>query len=314
MPRIITNLSSHRGFSIEEFKKKCNKILINMNCGGLGDVFIHRMIFEDIKLLMPNINITFACAKEYHPAIEDHPYIDNLEDSEKVNKNDFLVYYQTGKVCTDYEMKISPFSNLHRSDIIADYLGLELTKHQMHINLDNKYIKQANEKLSNKKIKFAICPVSGISSKNITINQIKLIKEKIDFLGGYLYCIHNKFIKEIHDLGIPIWNNLSIKEWMGALSAADYVISVDTAAFHYCGGINKPLLGIFSFTDGKVYGKYYDFILVQKHRDDGNWDCGPCYKWTSCPKTSNNLKPCISEITDEMILNGIDSLVKKYKI
>jgi hypothetical protein len=311
MPRVITNLNSHKGFSIEEFNKICNKILINMEVGGLGDVFIHRMIFEDIKLLMPNSNITFACPKKYHQAIEDHPFVDKIEDSETVSANEFLIHYQTGRVCTDYEIKISPFSDLHRSDIIAKHIGLELTKHKMHINLNKKYIEQANERLNTNKIKFAICPVSGISSKNITVQQIKLIKEKIDSLGGYLYCIHNEFVPEIANLGITIWNDLSIKQWMGALSAADYVISVDTAAFHYCGGINKRLLGVFSFTDGKVYGKYYDFVLVQKHRDNGDWNCGPCYKWTSCSKTNENLKPCISEITDKMILEGIDSLVKK---
>lgn len=309
MPRIISRFNSHKGFSIDKFSKICNKILINMETGGLGDVYIHRMIFEDIKILMPEINITFACEKKYHEAIEDHPFIDNLEDSKKIDENNFLVHYKTGSVCSDYEMKLAPFSNLNRSDIIANYLGFELTKHNMHINLDKKYIQQAESRANTKKLKFALCPISSEISKNITLKQIELIKNKIDILNGYLYCVHNKFVPEIHKLGIPIWDNLSIKEWMGSLSAADYVISVDTAAFHYCGGTGKRLLGIFSHTDGKVYGKYYNFILVQKHRDNGDWNCGPCYSYMSCPKSNHIIKPCMSEISDDMIINGINKLI-----
>jgi len=43
------------------------------------------------------------------------------------------------------------------------------------------------------------------------------------------------------------------------------------------GGLGKPLCGIFTFADGKIYGKHYDFVLVQKHRDNGNWNCGSCF-------------------------------------
>lgn len=310
MSRIAT---LNESCSIKRYNEIYKKILISMECGGLGDVFIHRMIFEDIKKLMPESFVTFACQEKYLDAVCDHPYIDEVVDYKKVDVSNFLVQYSTGLVCTRHENKMAPFSTEHRSDIIADSIGLNLKNHNMHINLDEKYIIEAKNKLT-KKPNFALCPISAISSKNITIEQIKAIKKKIDDLGGYLYCVHNKHIKEIEDLNIPIWTGLNIKQWMGSLSAADYVISVDTAAFHYSGGIGKPLCGIFSFVDGKVYGKYYNFTLVQKHRDNGNWDCGPCYNWTICPKSKCASKPCITELSNQEILDGIDTMILKHPI
>ena len=74
------------------------------------------------------------------------------------------------------------------------------------------------------------------------------------------------------------------------------------------------MTGIFTFANGKTYGKYYDFILVQKHMDDGNWDCGPCYNYRICPKTQKELKPCLTELTEKEIKEGINKMFKKWPI
>jgi hypothetical protein len=80
------------------------------------------------------------------------------------------------------------------------------------------------------------------------------------------------------------------------------------------GELKKPLVGVFTFADGKVYGRYYDFVLVQKHRDNGDWDCGPCYNWGNCTKTEKVPKPCLTEITAEMIIEGVDKMFDKWPL
>jgi ADP-heptose:LPS heptosyltransferase len=99
--------------------------------------------------------------------------------------------------------------------------------------------------------------------------------------------------------------------WKSVIAAVDYVISIDTAAFHLAGGMKKPLIGIFSWTNGKVYGKHYDFMLVQKHKDcDPDW-CGPCNNWQMCPKVPlHHPKPCVAETKANEIMNAFDLLVK----
>ena len=140
------------------------------------------------------------------------------------------------------------------------------------------------------------------------------VSKKLQKMGCNVVALHKTPIEElrVNDVN-TIWG-ISIKQWMGILEAADYVISVDTAAFHFAGGIKKPLVGIFTFMDGKTYGKYYDFVLVQKHRDNGDWDCGPCFDWPQCPKCPKNnpLKPCLTEISVDMIMEGIEKMFELW--
>ena len=128
--------------------------------------------------------------------------------------------------------------------------------------------------------------------------------------GYFVYGIHNEPIDVFTELGIPQFINIELESWCGLVAVTDYVISVDTGTFHLAGALKRPLLGIFSFTDGKIYGKYYDFVLVQKHRDNGDWDCGPCFVCVVCPKSKELRKPCMTEITSIDIINGFKKLKK----
>ena len=99
---------------------------------------------------------------------------------------------------------------------------------------------------------------------------------------------------------------------LGFINACDYIVSVDTAQFHAAGGLKKPLVGIYTFADGDVYGRYYQFELVQKHRKNGDWDCGPCYAWANCSVTKDMPKPCLEELSVDLIMDGVDRMFEKW--
>jgi hypothetical protein len=99
-----------RILNLRDFYAKRNKILIVRSVGGLGDIFMHRMIFEDFKRIMPDAEIHFACPKIYHDALIDHPFIDKVLDSATVDKSDYIISYNTTTACGRYEMKMAPFS------------------------------------------------------------------------------------------------------------------------------------------------------------------------------------------------------------
>jgi hypothetical protein len=296
--------------SVRDFYNKRNRILVLRETGGLGDILMHRMMFEDFKLLAPDLNVCFACPEKYHEAVEDHPYIDEILDSKKIDPRDFVMSYTTTSACTRHEMMMAPLSKKNRADIWANHCGVELTRHNMHINLESRYAEAARERLGAQNgPKIALCPISAMIVKNLTTEQQNGLIARLRLLGCYTYILHNKPLPEVD---APVWNGLSIREWMGAIDAADYVISVDTAGFHYAGGTGKPLTGIFTFADGKVYGRHYDFVLVQKHWDNGDWDCGPCYSWPNCPKVKTVPKPCLTELTIDIMMDGVQQMMEKW--
>lgn len=308
---------ANRILGLKEFSEKRNKVLIIRSVGGLGDIFMHRMMFENFKTIMPDAELHFCCPKYYHDALKDHPFIDKILDVSEADKREYIVSYNTSTVCGRTEMKYVPFSGPHRSDIWANHCGVNLTKHDMHIRITDEEKKEAQEIIEKSRDRsghsVVICPVSAMTTKNLQSHQLGGVVESMRSIGLFPFCLHNTIIDDCLKNNIPIIAEKRIRIWMAILNQADYVVSVDTAAFHCAGGMNKPLVGIFTFIDGKVYGKYFDFILVQKHRDcDPNWTCGPCYDWHKCPKTSNIPKPCLTEITVENIMTAVNNMLIKW--
>jgi ADP-heptose:LPS heptosyltransferase len=292
-------------FNLNEFIEKRDDVLILRNHGGLGDIFMHRMMFADFKRLAPEAKITFALPKQYHDAVSDHPFIDHIVDCNKVDRSQFPISYNTSKACIRYELKIAPLSDKHRSDIWADQCGITLQDHRMHIILTEEEKQKGRDLIEKHRTNSGpvviLVPISAMKAKNLSESQQKTIINNSKARGCCVIGLHNKPIPTL-----PTISNVSIREWMAVLYAADYVVSVDTAAFHFAGGVGKPLMGIFTFADGKVYGKYFDFVLVQKHRDDG-FACGPCYAWARCPYPGS-VKPCLAQIDDKMLNEGLEKL------
>jgi ADP-heptose:LPS heptosyltransferase len=314
---IKPTVTKRKEFSIREFHEKRNKVLILRTVGGAGDILMHRMMFEDFKLIMPECSICFACPTKYHALVKDHPFIDELLDWTKVDYHDYIVSYNTSKACGRYEITKAPFADLHRSDIWAEHCGVKLTRHNMHVTVDPEALKFGREKLKQMgrppgQPAVLLCPVSAMLVKNMTDEQMIGLVGGLRAMGCFVYATHYMPIPILTKLNVPQLYGVKLSEWMGVVATCDYCVSVDTASFHFAGGIGKPVVGMFTFADGKVYGKYYDFELVQKHRDNGDWPCGPCYNWTLCPKTNKTLKPCLTEITSDMLMDGVQRMFRKH--
>jgi len=307
-----------RTLNMREFFGKRNKVLIIRAVGGLGDILMHRMMFQDFKELIGDGEVHFACPAQYHAAVQDHPYLSKVLDSSTVDKSDYIISYNTTTACGRYEMRMAPFADLNRSDIWSQHCGVTLKHHDMHIQLTESEKQEGFNILENYRDRpgpsVLVCPVSAMMNKNLLDHQLAAVVRNLHERGCYVAGLHNYPLVPLTKRQLPSIHSLNIRQWMSAINAADYVVSVDTSAFHCAGGLKKPLLGIFTFADGKVYGRHYPTAeLVQKHRDtDPNWTCGPCYNWGECPKTKQNPKPCLTEISNDMLINGLDRMFSKF--
>lgn len=303
-----------RVLSLKEFYERRNKILVFRNTGGLGDILMHRMMFEDFHRVMPDIELHFACPPQYHSAVEDHPYVSKILNSFEVQRRNYIVHYNTTTACGRYEMKIAPYSDKHRSDIWADQCGLILTNHNMHINLTDKEKQYGKDLIEQYRDcqgpAVCISPISAMNNKDLLPDQITGIVKGLKERGYYAFGLHNHPLYTFIKNKIPSISNTSIREWMGILNQTDYVISVDTAAFHCAGGMGKPLLGIFTFVNSKTYSKYYPKVeLIQGNCPDGHIGC---YNWGICPYLNRPELPCRSNIKVDDILLNFDKLTKKW--
>lgn len=304
--------------SLRDFYEKRNKILVISDTGGAGDILMHRMIFEDMKKTHPDLEIHFAVPLAYFDLACGHPYIDKVVNARVIDENEYIVTYKTTTCCTRYEYSNAPLVDKHRSDIWANHCGIELTNHNMHLSVPPEAQKKANERVEkyrkNGKPVVCFCPISAGVQKDLdrwqSNNFLKLVDSKFN-----VFALH---YSELSWLMCPTEWNMGVWEWIGVLNAADYIVSVDTGSFHAANGLNKPTVGIFTWVDGEIYGKYHPkFVLVQKHRKHTpGWTCGPCYDWPQCPRVhpDNKRKPCITELTGDEIAQGLFKLAERYPV
>jgi ADP-heptose:LPS heptosyltransferase len=300
--------------SIRDFHEKKNRVLIIRDGGGVGDILMLRMMLDDFKRIMPEAEITVATIPAYFAIVKDHPCVHSAINSREVDENKFLLSYNVTSICVRYESKIAPKSDMHRSDIWAAHCGVKLESHNMHLKVDEDKQLYAVKMFAglgiNKRPIVAFSPLSSSPSKNLDLGQINAVIEGVRASGCEIFIAN---YKEVGGVDCPTASGLDLEHWMACISQSDYVISVDTGTFHAANGFNKPTVGIFGWADGKVYGKYHDkMMLVQKHRDEIEGWCGPCYNWQVCPKTSQPSKPCMSELTGHDIVEAFRELVRRY--
>ncbi|MCH7605484.1 glycosyltransferase family 9 protein [Patescibacteria group bacterium] len=300
--------------SLKDFYEKRNKILMIRSVGGLGDIIMHRMIFEDIKLLMPEAEVHFACPRQYHDAVKDHPLIDKLISIEDIDKSKYILSYNTTTACGRTEMRLAPHSGYHRSDIWANHCGIELTRHNMHFVLTNEEKEEGKRIIENVRDRegpsVLVCPTSAMVNKNLLDRQLLELTEGIRDRGLYPFGLHNHPLLILAKNDMPYISNINIRQWLSVIHQADYVVSVDTATFHAAGGMKKPLVGTFTFTNAETYGKYYPTVeLVQGHCPAGY---SGCYNWGVCPYIEDGpVVPCCSNISSESILKAFDKILVK---
>lgn len=317
--------------SIDEFYQKRNRVLLIRNARGLGDIFMCRMLFQDFKKVMPEMHLVFACPKPYHDAVKDHPFVDEVIDSTSLNRNNYLISYDISTCCIKWECKHAPNANKHRADIWAEHCGVKLENHDMHLKplseemmrfgkMQVQRIREMSPRLYDPKTPNVLfTPIAFDKLRTFTDEQIVGVVNHLRDRGVFVYSTHHTPVPILENLGVPVLHGFGTMQWMSFIQAADYVVTTDTSVFHYAGGIKKPLTGVFTHADGKYRGQYFDFILVQKHRDDGNWTCGPCYNHAMCthpkcknPGAMNEQKPCLTELTVKDVVVGISKMFDKW--
>jgi ADP-heptose:LPS heptosyltransferase len=302
--------------TVNEFDEYRKNICIYRGVGGLGDILAMRMIFEDLKTNYPDFKITWAVPYRFFAAALQHPFVDHVVNLDEAKRKNYLETFDVTTICGRYEVLNKGKAEKNRSDIWANYFGLELKNHNMHMPSYSQFFDILENKLKKlgwdgQKKLIAFAPKSAIGLKNMTFEQMKAIR---DFTKDYfLFALHNSPILELGELGIPGLYDLKMEQALCAIERSDYVIATDTGLLHAAAGYKKPALGTFSFVDGYIYCKYYPTVqVVQIHKNDHPGWCGPCWDYGKCPFTEQkNQKPCQTNITPKLLLENWHKLLNK---
>ena len=301
--------------SLKNHFDRRNKVLIKRRAGGFGDILMQRMMFEDFNKI--NLDLTFACPQHFLEMAKNHPFVKAIDIS-TINETEYGAVYDITTACRVHEMKYAPFCQDHRSDIWAAHCGVTLTNHNMFLTpqpeaIENcqNYLKYINPQ--NKPIVILATKSGGddaddfSKSKSLLDSQSTILVQEIRNLGLLPIAIHHEPQDIYSQLQVQQFS-LPIPEWIAMIDAANYVISVDTATFHIASGLKKPLVGIFSITQGLIYGKYYHTAEIVQGQCP--FSTPGCFLSSLCP-SHEKTKPCLTELTNR-IIKGFEKILKRF--
>jgi ADP-heptose:LPS heptosyltransferase len=312
--------------SLKEILERQDKILVVRRYGGLGDIFSSRPLFKTIKLLYPSLHVTYAAPKQYHEVLNDHPYIDSLISLEDIDLNDYGYAVDISRDCGRYEDFTKPFVDKHRSDIWAEIsLGIKLLDHDSCFQLDQRLKEEMKQKLV-QKYRYMVKPKIGLVTKSASLSKDIEDQKVVDLVSllkaeglepVIISSPDQKFLYQPDCLSI---NDLTLKELPYLFTQLDYILSVDTGAFHLAAALGIPTLGIFTWTDSKILSMYHPkVLLLQRHRDDnpGYEEC-PCWSWAGCKYQETGVPTiplkCMKTISAQEIFLKLKELMERFPI
>lgn len=333
--------------------KPGEKLLIVRKHGGLGDILITTMLFESLLEQFP-INVTYACPVLYHQLFEgfDHERF-SLMDYEEVYgaRYEFATkrifagpespYHKNGinkevletfdliedisAPCRNWEElmvwtgAIDGARTLrwrNRLDRWASWIGFDALNPRSAVRIREEEMLAAREKWfpAGDPRPFLIwSPIS--MSEDRTYPWFMDVTNELEDRGLSVFYLHWA------NLGPDTIHGVSLREMGAVVAAADYVLSVDTATFHWGGILKKPTLGLFNVLMGTSHAEHYPTArtlqlcstpcVAAKYYPRNKADI--CPKWYAGP-TPKLTSRCFHPDSVKAIVDGIMAMVEENSL
>jgi ADP-heptose:LPS heptosyltransferase len=216
---------------------ECGNIVISRHNNGLGDIIMCLPIFGAIHDINPNIHVYFDIQERYKWILENNPYCQFYEGQ----KVDFHYDFENGFENTS-EKK-------HRTDIFADFLGIELQNKQ-------PVIYKTEYDLSND---FDLPDKYGLiflKSANIYRQIPEYIAQRLQNILAEMGILTFVFISQ----GIIINNKVistSMEDLSWLIKNSSICIGPDSGPIHVAGAMNVPFLVLSNIIDSHLRYEYY---------------------------------------------------------
>lgn len=258
--------------------KPREQLLLIRKYGGLGDILISSMLFPMLADQHPEIRVTYACPRAFHPlfdgsglrllAYEDvwsRREIDRHRGSVRPELLDTYDLIEDISVpCHVWENffvahgGIDPGSRLkwrNRLDMWARWFGLQVQNPRTNIRIRDEERAAARRLL----VELAgtdrpVCLLSPFAANRTkSYPWFEELAARLAEAGFAVGLLHHKTIPS----DFPTLAGLSLRMMGAVCAAADLIVAVDTAAFHWGGILGRPTIGIFNVNDGAAYCRYY---------------------------------------------------------
>lgn len=295
----------------KKMSSKNNSILV-IREGGIGDIIASLYGLAKLKLLHPNIKITYMCRYKYHEILQYFPnlidmIIKPVLDFTTLKKFNYLIYLD--------KIIENSTSNIHEQFAKIMHMDIESSTTDLVTSMNIAY--QPNKKRT----------VIGLQYKTNAIIRDYNIEKIIDLiikinkvygLSVFLLGPPNdyKYIDYLRSKtkGGIITNGCGEREYslgqlMSIMSQFKIIIAPDSSMLHIAGITNTPMIGLFGPFSSKTRIKHYNNAIGI----DGVAECSPCFRHDpiSFCKFNNGEGICLNNIDVDLIMEQVDFIMKE---
>jgi len=258
---------------------------------GLGDLICSLPLANHFG------EVDYQVQKRYQSLFDNLPYIKQV-----IPLGDRQRYVRV----VNFSDKMSDYY-CNRTDALFEFVGIDLEKAKKpQLVLSEDELPFGKKIISKDRPNVAIAPVAVYNSRSYTKLNLERLIELLNEGGYQPILIHDRIIRIKGD-AVNLTGKTNIRELMSVISAADVVITVDTAALHIAGALDTPVVLLASTKPPRWLLKYYQGTSVMP-----DIDCFPCleeYPRELC-QTIDDLKgslaglsvPCMQKIQPEKVV------------
>lgn len=270
---------------------------------GLGDVLMMTPSLRALKAKFPQAKITYATSTPYVPMFRGLPYLEDcvaIPDMKGVVRNVIDMRGWSEKAPERHEV--------HRIDVYADYLAVELTDRRLDCVIRDDPKNPVADRLTAagrdpSKPLIAAALRGSTPIRSIPRPTLKAFTAIATALGWQVLLVDSH-----PGYG---WTGEDILDGCGVFKAhelaviaqqSDVCLSPDTGLAHVAAAVGTPCVAVYSSWPPDLRLRYYENMYVIWHKDQ----CSACPCWDNAPMPICNALGCLNTVTAEEIVEQVE--------
>jgi hypothetical protein len=260
------------------------QLLIIRKYGGLGDILISSMLFPALAAQYPDVRVAYAVPMQFHPLFEGsglrlvaYEGIWGGQDAGSHSGSVRAEILEQYDLIEDISIPCHIWENFfvahggidgdghglrwrNRLDMWSRWFGLQVETARTNIVIRDDERSAARRRLQQTAgTGRPICLLAPFAyNRTKSFPWFAPLAARLEAEGYAVILLHNRRVPH----RLPTLFDLSLRQMGAACAAADLIVSVDTAAYHWGGILGRPTVGIFNVNNGAAYAKYYPTATI----------------------------------------------------
>lgn len=224
---------------------------------GIGDVLLTTPIIRELKKKFNNCEIHYIAHKHNSQILIGNPDIDKVVTSTSDLLPEYTYHLTLERELEDYSI---PRNREHRLDSLAKLYNLELEDKSLVLNLSHDEVEGVRSKyiLDNRKKNIVIAFKSSSKYRNWPMTYFYELAKTLQYEYN-VYLVDGKPEPYFDSLQMAknLSGKLNVRELCCLIKCSDLVISLDSAALHIAGALDKKCIVLMGPIKNELRCSYY---------------------------------------------------------